>query len=172
MSKALRISVTVTVTVIVLTAFLSAGAQTTTRKRLKPVPRTEAPANTAALTAPADTLRGAQTAAAVTVTGYEKPLRATVETMFVANNTDSLIEDITLRIDYYMTGADGKRNLMHSRSVTQCVQIPPHQRRMVSLRSWDRNHVFYYRKNYPARTNAQATPYDVTVAVTAVTLRP
>lgn len=96
------------------------------------------------------------------VTGYEKPLRSTRETMFVTNNhaTDTLRE-VTLRITY--NTMDGK--MLHRRDVTVNVSVPPGERRMASTRSWDTHRVFHYHLNQPVRNLGQATPYTVSIQI-------
>ncbi len=110
-----------------------------------------------------DTLR---TDIPVRITGYEKPLRATKEPLMVTNlDTLRNLSEITLRIDYVTPDGTG---MLHSRTVTLCPLVPPAQTRMMQLRSWDPNRLFYYHINRP-NTSAQATPYTVTITpVTAI----
>ena len=58
-----------------------------------------------------------------------------------------------------------KGNMLHRRTVRTGLDIPAGERRMVSLRPWDVNRMFYYHLNRPQRTSAQATPYAVKIKI-------
>ena len=85
---------------------------------------------------PADTVT-AGIEKTVTVSGYEKPLRASKETVLVTNR-DSV------------------------RTVTVYPLVEPGETRLVTFPTWDVNRLFYYHFNQP-RTNSQATPYTVSI---------
>lgn len=173
-----------TVAVAVAVGVLAVTGQRTTRKgRLRPV----APAATA--TAVCDTVRADSLLRRVAVTGYEKPMRATRETMFVTSRLSVPVIGVIVEIEY-MT-VDGSP--LHKRTVTLPTDLPaaiPNEqdidqsatgpdkgttiqsgaceRRMVAIRSWDVNHLFYYHLNVPARTTGQGTPYRVRLRTKAL----
>lgn len=135
---------------------LAAGtvlAQNTKRKVTKSMPRR---------TASAEKFDTITADIPVRVTGYEKPLRATRESLFVTN-TDTIenrpLGELTLQIRYYT--ADGT-TMLHSRTVTLYPHIPAGETRMMTFRTWDRNNLFHYHLNTP-HTNGQATPYTVRI---------
>lgn len=114
---------------------------------------------------PGDTVRGAIADSLLLVTGYEKPLRASRESLFILNRTDRELLSVRLEISYF-TGKDtSSGTLLHKRKVELQTQIPAGERRMVWYNSWDRNQVFYYHINTPGRTRRQATPYTVSIKV-------
>ena len=105
----------------------------------------------------------------VAVSGYEKPLRASKETVLVTN-LDSLrtLDELTLQIEYLTP--DGR--MLHKRTVTVYPRVAPGETRLVTFPTWDVNRLFYYHLNVP-RTNAQATPSTVTLTpATALFRRP
>lgn len=107
---------------------------------------------------PADTVT-AGIEKTVTVSGYEKPLRASKETVLVTNR-DSVraLDELTLLIEYKTT--DGR--MLHKRTVTVYPLVEPGETRLVTFPTWDVNRLFYYHFNQP-RTNSQATPYTVSI---------
>lgn len=144
-------------------------AQRTTRGK-KLTPRTERVADAGRLAVVADTIAGDSVAAIVSVTGYEKPLRASREAFFVANR-DSLrsLEQLTIEITYCTVNG----RMLHARKVTVYPQVPADERRLVSVRSWDRQNVFYYAHGDTPRTRNQATPYLIVIRpLTAVLVKP
>lgn len=133
---------------------ISLSAQRTTRKNLRPLPAAAQTENTGFDTIvninPDDIL----------LTGYDKPLRSNKETIFVTNHTDRRILSITLRIDY----SDMKGRQLHSRETTVNCDIPPHQTRQLTFRSWDAQQSFvYHRSQRPRR--ADFSPYDIRTAI-------
>lgn len=91
------------------------------------------------------------------ISGYDKPLRSTRETMFVTNNTKSIVRQIRLSIRY----SDTHGRELHSREATVDCVIPPGATRQIALKSWDIQKSFYYKRSpKPGRTDA--TPYDIT----------
>lgn len=94
---------------------------------------------------------------AVTLAGYEKPLRSSTETLLVTSLLDSAtIEELNLRLDY----TDMQGRMLHSREVTLTTDIPPGETRQCAFPAWDRQHTYYYRLNQ-APKRAQGTPFDV-----------
>ncbi|MGM9852807.1 MAG: hypothetical protein ACI30N_02425 [Muribaculaceae bacterium] len=97
--------------------------------------------------------------ASVTVSGYEKPLRASKETVLVTNNdTIRALDELTLIIEYKTTAG----RMLHKRTVTVYPLVEPGETRLVTFPTWDINRLFYYHLNQP-RTNSQATPYTVSI---------
>ena len=92
-----------------------------------------------------------------TFAGYDKPQASGSETFFVTNGTDRLLTGINLYIDYYTM--DGRQ--LHKRYVTLDCKIPAGETRMIELKSWDRQHAFYYEKSQPAKK--AGTPYTITL---------
>lgn len=142
----------------------SACAQKTTRRNLKPAPA----AAVSTVAVPEDTLSGDSAKALILVTGYEKPLRASKETVMVSNrDTSRTITECQLEIRYH----DMRGRLLHSRDVSVFPDVPAGETRMVSFPTWDINRLFYYHVNTPRRTGAQATPYTVTITPVRILLR-
>lgn len=145
--KLLKIAFIITAILISFTA----TAQHTTRGRLKRPVRTES-YDTIKVTVDncADSL--------IHITGYEKPLLSSRETIFMRNYGQSFLESVQLEITYKTI--DSKE--MHKRTIMLSAQIPPGERRMLTFKSWDINRLFYYHLNVP-NTSKQATPYTVTI---------
>ncbi|MDE7135114.1 MAG: FxLYD domain-containing protein [Muribaculaceae bacterium] len=89
--------------------------------------------------------------------GYDKPLQATKESLFVTNNTTHQLCEILLSITYYDTsGAQ-----LHQAEQRIRADIPPGQTRKLEFRSWDTQRSFYYEKS--RRPRSSAIPYKVTI---------
>lgn len=142
---------------------LTLGAQKTTRPRLHAAPAgaeasaTEGPR---AVVAPGPEV--------LKVSGYDKPLRSRRETFFVANHDgEAAVERLALTITYL----DSAGKMLHKREVSLPCDIPAGETRNLSIPSWDGQQSFYFvRSSVPVRA-AQATPYDVTIAVDTVFVR-
>ncbi|MDE7410995.1 MAG: hypothetical protein K2M94_03050 [Paramuribaculum sp.] len=96
----------------------------------------------------------------IRISGYDKPLRSTSESMFISNNTTDTLTAVGLNLNYY----DSKKRQLHSRTVSIKCTIPPSQTRQANIQSWDRQHSFYYRLSSVPR-KAAGVPYDVTCKV-------
>lgn len=129
-------------------------ADDTRSRKLKPAPR-HADASAAEL----DTLRGAELDS-IKLRGYDKPLRATKETMLVSNNLTGTITALKLEITYN----DLSGRMIHQRGVVCRAIIPPGATRLVKFTSWDSNHTFFYAKGPRPRTSA-TTPYEIKARV-------
>ncbi|MDE6288768.1 MAG: hypothetical protein K2M00_08305 [Muribaculaceae bacterium] len=101
----------------------------------------------------------------ISIAGFEKPLRAMKETMFITNNTGEPVIDVGLDMVY----TDLKGRMLHRATHNVEAAIPAGETRRVELRSFDTSGLFYYRLSpVPARA-ANATPFDVKVTVTYIT---
>lgn len=101
----------------------------------------------------------------ISVAGFEKPLRAMKETMFITNNTDEAVVDVGLDIIY----TDLKGRMLHRATHNVEAAIPAGETRRVEVPSFDSSGLFYYRLSpVPARATT-ATPFDVKVTVTYIT---
>lgn len=138
--------------------FNAATAQRTTRKGLK------ASTESISQNAP-DTLRH-DLSRMIKIAGYDKPLKSALETMFVSNLTDGTISWVQLELEY----RDIHGRMLHSRTIGIDCDIPPESTRQISVRSWDRQQSFYYRRSTKPRL-ASATPYDVTCSVKGLVFR-
>lgn len=152
-------------TLLILPDTVTLAQKTTRGKKLNS--RTEQSAAPSGHYPAVDTIKGDAAAASVTVTGYEKPLRAVREAFFISN-TDSTrtLTQLTLEITYKTRTGD----MLHVRTVTVTPKVPPLERRLVTVRSWDRQNVFYYALGDTPRTRSQATPYIVSIRPLSILL--
>ncbi len=98
------------------------------------------------------------------ICGYEKALRSSRETIFIHNPTDSVIDHISLTIQYLDTSG----RMIHKRSLSHDVDIPPKETRRYDIPSWDTQKSYYYiQGDRPRKT---ATPYDVSIATDTIIL--
>lgn len=101
--------------------------------------------------------------------GYDKPNRATRETMFLTNLlSDSIdIDAVNLTLDYF----DLNDRQLHSATHTIFVHLPAGQTRSVSVPSWDRNNAFHYHLS-PAPQRRPSSPYTVRSRLNFLLRRP
>ncbi len=139
-------------------------AQRTTRRKLKAakIESTVEQATTIVDTVIPNTLE----APAVSIKGYDKPLRSRRETFFASNNGKREICALAYTIRYY----DTQDRLLHSASHNTSCIIPAGETRQLSIRSWDIQNAFYYRLSTVPERAAQATPYNVKISVDTVFL--
>jgi hypothetical protein len=140
---------------------LGFAKQRTTRSHLRAAAATSSVETNCSI---ADTIRGDSAARMIHISGYEKPLRSRHETMLVTNNDSSLsVTWVSLEITY----CDMQGRTLHKRNATSLIDLPPKSTRLIDLKSWDVNSLFYYHLNTPTRTSAQGTPYRVTITPNA-----
>ncbi|MCD8386781.1 MAG: hypothetical protein LUD17_07795 [Bacteroidales bacterium] len=96
------------------------------------------------------------------LSGYEKTLRSSYETLFATNLCAAdTIKGVGLTIEYM----DASGRQLHQRQVEAREVIPPGQTRQLRFASWDKQKVWYYERSAPARVSSGATPYQISVCV-------
>ncbi|MCM1521650.1 MAG: hypothetical protein NC039_03235 [Muribaculaceae bacterium] len=142
---------------------LMATADDTRSRSLRPMP-VASPEQ--AVTENGDTLR-APRCEAVTLAGYDKPLRASRETFLASNGLDVPITAIGIEIRY--CDLDGRT--LHERRVNCHAIIPAGGTRLISFRSWDANRSFFYCHGPSPRVSG-VIPYDIVAKVVYVVSEP
>lgn len=148
----------------ILAAFcvLAASGQQLTRRL--PAQARRSAATPAPATLPVcDTVRGDE-CRALQVSGFEKPLRAMRESMFVTNTSPDTVTGFGIEITY----TDTRGRQLHKAAHDVAEEIPAGETRRVEVRSFDRSGLFHYRLSPAPRRAAQATPFDVRVRVTYI----
>lgn len=151
---------TIIATMLSISSAINADRIVTTRKHLKPI----AVQNHDEPPLPIDTITS--TDGLIRFCGYEKTLRATKETLFIENLSDSTITALSLSIEYLDT--NGRQ--IHHRSIKQPVEIPSRQTRRIDIKSWDTQKTYYYVKG--ERPRKSATPYDIKIKTDTLYIRP
>lgn len=154
----MRISLFFLLAAVLLAAPLSAKKTSTTRSRLKP-------AATTATTPPRDSVM-AVGSEAMTLRGYDKPLRSRKESLFVTNTLAVGVSRVHLTINYL----DMEGRQLHSAARWIDTDIPAGQTRQVAFPSWDTQQSFYYHLSRSPKT--QAAPYRITAAIDSVAITP
>ncbi len=126
----------------------------------RPVPKTgkALPAALHTAKAAADTVFAPDS---VTVAGFEKPLRAVRESMFVTNRTGRDIAGLAVDIVYL----DMQGRMLHKATHRIDVSIPAGETRRVEITSFDRQGLFYYHLSPLPQRATRATPFKVNVSV-------
>lgn len=146
---------------VALAVTAQATAQRTTRRHLSPRVSAAAEGLVAdTIFSPADSL--------VLLSGYDKPLRATKESIFITNQSQSAISAINITIDYL----DKYGRMLHQRTVTLPVDIPAGETRKADFASWDSQRTFYFHQSPPARTHTRCYPYSVKCRLNYIVLAP
>lgn len=98
--------------------------------------------------------------------GFDKQLASSTESFHISNHTDSLIRQLEVSITYL----DDKGRMLHKRTETLNVIIPPGETRKVDIKSFDKQHSFYYvLSNRPSRP---AIPFEVSIILKSLFLQP
>jgi len=100
----------------------------------------------------------------VVVAGFEKPLRAVRESMFITNHLSHPVEGAVLEVTYL----DTHGRMLHKATHQINVRIPTGETRRVEIPSFDRQGLFYYKLSTLPPRAKQATPFDVKVQTTQV----
>lgn len=124
------------------------------------------PAVTVAATVPADTVTTGIDSI-LRLSGYDKPLAASRETLHARNLSDSLtVTFIKLSVKYL----DHAGRELHRREVTLHNTISPGTTELVSFPTWDIQRSFFYIRSVEPRR--QATPYDISITVDSIAVAP
>jgi len=148
----------VLLTVLLVSALPIDARTKTTRRNLRStqVPLVEMTATDSLLT---DSLNQVDPAA-VTLKGYSKRASDSKESFFITNNTSHRMSAVRLLLRYStMDGA-----MLTQRSVTVPVSLKPGETKLVSIKSFDVQRLFYYYAGPQPRK--QATPYQVAYRLT------
>lgn len=148
----------VLLTVLLVSALPIDARTKTTRRNLRSiqVPLVEMTATDSLLT---DSLNQVDPAA-VTLKGYSKRASDSKESFFITNNTPHRMSAVRLLLRYStMDGA-----MLTQRSVTVPVSLKPGETKLVSIKSFDVQRLFYYYAGPQPRK--QATPYQVAYRLT------
>ena len=92
---------------------------------------------------------------AVTLKGYSKKASDSRESFFVTNNTKHRISHIRLLMRYSQMNGE----MLHERTATVEVDLKPGETRLVAIKTFDVQRLFYYYAGPKPRKNA--TPFKV-----------
>lgn len=92
---------------------------------------------------------------AVTLRGYSKKASDSRESFFVTNNTSHRISHIKLLMRYSQMNGE----MLHERTATVEVDLKPHETRLVAIKTFDVQRLFYYYAGPKPRKSA--TPFKV-----------
>ena len=92
---------------------------------------------------------------AVTLKGYNKKASDTRESFFVTNNTNHRISHIRLLMRYSQMNGE----MLHERTATVEVDLRPGETRLVAIKTFDVQRLFYYYAGPKPRKSA--TPFKV-----------
>lgn len=92
---------------------------------------------------------------AVTLRGYNKKASDSRESFFVTNNTNHRISHVRLLMRYSQMNGE----MLHERIATVEVDLKPHETRLVSVKTFDVQRLFYYYAGPKPRKSA--TPFKV-----------
>ena len=102
----------------------------------------------------------------ITLSGYRKTLTDAYESFFVNNQTPFHMSNIT--VTFYYTNAETGQVFKECTYEVPC-DIPSGQMRQLSVRSFDRQHSFYYSGGRAPRR--PATPYTIAYSLLAYDVR-
>lgn len=102
----------------------------------------------------------------IILSGYKKTVNDAFESFFVDNQTPFLISHLTLKFQY--TNALTGQIIKEATYEVQC-DIPSGQMRQLSIRTFDKQHSFYYANS--RKPNRPATPYSISYKLMAYDIR-
>lgn len=96
--------------------------------------------------------------------GYDKPLRASRETLFITNHMSADVSRAVFHIEYF----DLQGRQIHRRRCSVAVDLPAGETRCVDLPAWDRQGTYYFRGS--RRPRVSGVPYTVAVTPDSVVI--
>lgn len=149
--------------IIFFAALLSVVISATAQRRNSLSPRLHAlPAASAAAPEGADTLACGR--GDLVFSGYDKPLRASRETLFITNHMSADVSRAVFHIEYF----DLQGRQIHRRRCSVAVDLPAGETRCVHLPAWDRQGTYYFRGS--RRPKVSGVPYTVAVTPDSVVI--
>lgn len=150
--------------ILALTALLSVAFPATAQRRNSLSSRLHAlPAASAETAEGTDTL--ACGAGDLVFSGYDKPLRASRETLFITNRMSADAVRAVFHIEYF----DLQGRQIHRRRCAVDLDLPAGETRCVDLPAWDRQGSYYFRGS--RRPRVSGVPYTVTVSADSVVIK-
>ena len=144
--------------IVVWQSAMAQSRQRTTRYRIV--------AECAGVSLPADTSVVTDSVAYLTLSGYDKPLRASHEVLFVSNATGRDVVSVCLDVVY----EDMQGRQLHRRRCDVPADVPAGETRQIIMPTWDRQRSFYYKgSTRPKRT--EATAYEVRCSVVSYAVK-
>lgn len=104
---------------------------------------------------------------AITLAGFEKAQNSSTESFFVINRSDHFIKGLNLSVEYL----NSKGEQLHLNTLTIDCDIPPMQTRSLQMRSWDRQHLWYYIGSQ-GKHNDYCNPFDVRIRINYLITEP
>lgn len=149
--------------VILIIAMLSVAISAAAQRRNSLSPRLHAlPAASAEAPESTDTLACAR--GDLVFSGYDKPLRASRETLFLTNHMSADVVRTVFHIEYF----DLQGRQIHRRRCSVDVDLPAGETRCVDLPAWDRQGTYYFRGS--RRPRVSGVPYTVAVTPDSVVI--
>lgn len=100
----------------------------------------------------------------IELSGFDKPLNSNYETFFLRNNGSANLLRLWITLDY--TSVDNTP--LHSRKETVRTDIPADNSRQISIRTFDRQHSFYYYRSRIPRTEQGVAPFKVRITIDSI----
>ena len=147
-------------------------AQSTRRSKIKPV-KTLPPDTTLAMVHPggaADTITTPlKFNRIVKISDFNKPVSSRVESVLISNlSATDTIKKVVVDIDYRTL----KGKQLNRRLVSYDVTVPPGETRHAAVDSWDKQQLFYYKDNPPARRSQRSTAFKINITPKSVIISP
>jgi len=161
MSKGLTRHIVMTVAAVAMVLMSAAPSWSRTRTTQKGLRTAEVPvavleADDAMLP---DSLTGVD-AHAVSLKGFNKRASDSKESFFITNNTSGRMSAVRLLLRYTTLGGE----LLHQRVVTVPVSLKPGETRLVEIKTWDVQRLFYFYQS--SKPRKAATPFKVAYRLT------
>lgn len=112
--------------------------------------------------APVDSLELIALTPLIQFSGFDKAASSTKESFLVTNKSDRHISGLEIEITY----TDMSDRMLHKRSQTLTMEIPPAETRMATIKSFDSQKSLYYFRSNPPRKGG--IPFKVSIRVTGV----
>lgn len=103
----------------------------------------------------------------ISIAGYEKSQNTSTESFFVINDSDLNLKGINLSIEYLNT----KDEQLHLTTLTINCDIPSRHTRSLTIKSWDRQHLWYY-IGTQGKHNDYCNPFDVRIRINYLIIVP
>lgn len=102
----------------------------------------------------------------ISFSGFDKPAASEKESFLIFNSNPLPLTGLKIEISYFTTSGE----LLHRRVVSFHTNVPPQERRLVEVKSFDSQHSYIYRESIVSRRSA--IPFSVRMRIISATFAP
>ncbi len=102
----------------------------------------------------------------ISFSGFDKPAASDKETFLILNHNPLPLTGLKIQISYFTASGE----LLHRRLIDVSIDVPPGERRLAEVKSFDTQHSYIYRESIASRR--PAVPFTVRMKIVSARFAP